>query len=206
LGKRFCGAVEACDGVVKSLIFGAAFGIGQKVEDEVTAYFEHENGMIGHLITATGETPGTNRLEIVGEYGKLIYEGGHLTFYRNRRSMLDQIRNADGAYDRVENWKIEVPYQHHGLPGHSIIIENFVDAIVSGTPLIATAPEGLHSVAINNAIMLSAFENRVIELPLDDDVYKARLEQLIADSQTEKALGQEAESSKQRDSLLKSLN
>ena len=43
-----------------------------EVEDEVTAYFEHENGMIGHFITSTAESPGTNRLEMVGENGKLV--------------------------------------------------------------------------------------------------------------------------------------
>ena len=37
-----------------------------EVEDEVTAYFEYENGMVGHFITSTAETPGTNRLEITG--------------------------------------------------------------------------------------------------------------------------------------------
>lgn len=43
-----------------------------EVEDEVTAYFEHENGMVGHFIVTTAETPGSNRMEIVGEYGKLV--------------------------------------------------------------------------------------------------------------------------------------
>ena len=57
-----------------------------EVEDEVTAYFEHENGMVGHFITTTAESPGTNRLEIVGENGKLVFEDGVITFYMNRRS------------------------------------------------------------------------------------------------------------------------
>ena len=46
-----------------------------EVEDEVTAYFEHENGMIGHFVTSTAESPGSNRLEIVGELGKLVDPG-----------------------------------------------------------------------------------------------------------------------------------
>src|SRR5262249_47188654 len=49
-----------------------------EVEDEVTAYFEHENGMIGHLIVTTAELPGTNRFEIVGENGKLVLEDGKI--------------------------------------------------------------------------------------------------------------------------------
>ena len=38
-----------------------------EVEDEVTGFFEHENGMVGHFVTTTAESPGTNRLEIIGE-------------------------------------------------------------------------------------------------------------------------------------------
>lgn len=58
-------------------------------EDEVTAYLEYENGMIGHLITSTAESPGTNRLETVGEKGKLTFEEDKLIFYRNRTSTLN---------------------------------------------------------------------------------------------------------------------
>ena len=66
-----------------------------EVEDEVTAFFEHENGMVGHFVTTTGESPGTNRLEIVGEQGKLIYEDQKLTFYRNQHSMFEQIEDRN---------------------------------------------------------------------------------------------------------------
>ena len=41
-----------------------------EVEDEVTAFFQHENGMVGHFVTTTAESPGTNRLEIIGENGQ----------------------------------------------------------------------------------------------------------------------------------------
>ena len=69
-----------------------------EVEDEVTGYFEYENGMVGHFITTTAESPGTNRLEIVGERGKLVFEGGKLMFYRNRSSMLDFIQTSPRAF------------------------------------------------------------------------------------------------------------
>ena len=35
------------------------------------------------FITSTGEAPGTNRLEVTGERGKLVYENDRLTFTRN---------------------------------------------------------------------------------------------------------------------------
>src|SRR6185295_16790733 len=47
-----------------------------EVEDEVTAYLEYPNGATGTFVPTTGEAPGTNRLEIVGDRGKLVYENG----------------------------------------------------------------------------------------------------------------------------------
>ena len=158
-----------------------------EVEDEVTAYFEHENGMIGHFITSTAESPGTNRLEIVGERGKLIYEDKRLTLFRNQRSMFEQIEQAAGGFDKVEYERVDIPYEHHGQPGHRFIIENFANAILRGDSLIAPVGEGLNSVMLANAIMLSSFESRTIELPLDEDAYAHKLLSLIATSTFRKA-------------------
>ena len=36
-----------------------------EVEDDVTAYVEYANGATGTFVTTTGDTPGTNRFEIV---------------------------------------------------------------------------------------------------------------------------------------------
>eukprot|EP00329_Picozoa_sp_Boothbay-MS584-11_P004878 47233_4 len=54
-----------------------------EVEDDVTAFMEYPNGATGVFITTTGEAPGTNRLEVVGTKGKLVSEGGVLTFTEN---------------------------------------------------------------------------------------------------------------------------
>jgi predicted dehydrogenase len=158
-----------------------------EVEDEVTAYFEYDNGMVGHFITSTAEAPGTNRLEIVGENGKLIFENGKLTFYRNRVPMFKFIREAIGGFDKIENWVIDVPFTHHGQPGHKLIIENFAHAILTGAALIAPAVEGIHSVTLANAIMLSSFLRQTIDLPFDEDAYAEKLQSLIQNSRFQKA-------------------
>ncbi|MBE2221494.1 MAG: Gfo/Idh/MocA family oxidoreductase, partial [Anaerolineae bacterium] len=142
-----------------------------EVEDEVTGYFEYENGMIGHLITSTAESPGTNRLEIVGEKGKLIFENGELTFYRNRMSSIEYIKTAVSGHKRVENWKIDIPYEHHGQPGHKLIIENFANALLNDEVLVAPAVEGINSLTLGNAIMLSSFQGKPVELPMDAVAY-----------------------------------
>lgn len=159
-----------------------------EVEDEVSAYLAYKNGMIGHLVTSTAESPGTNRLEIVGEKGKLVFENERLTFYRNRYSMFEQIRTSTSGYEPVENWKIEIPYHHHGHPGHQLVIENFASAILYGEKLIAPAVEGIHSLTLGNAIMLSSFLGQPIDLPMDANAYAAKLEDLIQHSRFQKVV------------------
>jgi len=158
------------------------------VEDEVTAYLEYGNGMIGHLLTSTAESPGTNRLEIVGEKGKLVFEDQRLTFHRNRYSMFDQIRESTSGYEPVENWVIEVPYEHHGQPGHKLVIDNFANAIINGDELIAPAVEGIYSLTLGNAIMLSSFQHRPIDIPFDAGTYATKLQDLIQNSRFQKVL------------------
>ena len=152
-----------------------------EVEDEATAYFEHDGGMIGHFITSTGESPGSNILEIAAENGKLVYRDGVLEFYRNEWSSIKQIRESDDGFKAAPYKREPVDFEAKTSHGHEIIIANFADAVLKGTELIAPAAEGLNSVAINNAIILSAHKRRMVELPLDADEYQALLEQYIAE-------------------------
>jgi predicted dehydrogenase len=166
-----------------------------EVEDEVTAYFEYENGMVGHFVTTTAESPGTNRLEIVGELGKLVFEDQKLTFFKNDMSMLEKIKTATGMFEKTTHEVMDVPYDHHGKPGHGIAIENFANAALHGEELIAPGSEGLNSVMIGNAIMQSSFQKSPVEIPIDEDAYAATLEELIKTSnfkKTEKKLGDSA--------------
>jgi len=159
-----------------------------EVEDDVTGYLEYQNGMVGHIITSTAESPGTNRLEIMGEKGKLVFEDGKLTFYHNRYSTFKQIAESQSGYERVENWVIEIPYQHHGESGHRITTENFANAILHGEALIAPAVEGIHSLTLGNAIMLSSFLGHPIDMPFDDEAYADKLQDLIENSRFEKTV------------------
>jgi predicted dehydrogenase len=158
-----------------------------EVEDEVTAYMEHSNGMIGHFITTTGECPGANRLEIVGENGTLVYEKGSLVFYRNRMSMFKYSRETENGFGTVENWETKIPVSHSQPSGHQAVTEKFINSIITkNIDLIAHGTEGLNPVMIANAIMLSSFEERAVRLPLDGKPYEDKLHELIQNSTYEK--------------------
>ena len=69
---------------------------------------------------------------------------------------------------------------------HRGILQNFVDNVLDQTPLLAPATEGIHSVELANAMLLSTFENQSVRMPLDGDRYWRHLEQRIANSSYQK--------------------
>lgn len=150
-----------------------------EVEDEVTAIFEYDNGMLGHFIASTGESPGTNRLEIVGDCGKLVVEGDELALYSNERSSSEHIREA-GKGDKLPVNRELIPFESRQTNQHEWVIANFADAILRGAELIAPAEEGLNSVILNNAIILSAHKNAAVSLPIDAQEYADMLQAYIA--------------------------
>ena len=150
-----------------------------EVEDEVTAFFEHDNGMVGHFIASTGESPGTNRLEIVGDGGKLVYEHDELTLYRNEWASSKHIHTA-GKGSKLPVSREKIPVEARLTNQHEWVIENFADAILKGAELIAPAEEGLNSVILNNAIILSAHKGAAVSLPLDAQEYADLLQAYIA--------------------------
>ncbi len=152
-----------------------------EVEDDVTAYMEFPNGSTGVFITSTGEAPGTNRLEITAERGKLVYENDKIAYTRNETPMSEFSRTSPGAFSRPDTWDVAISAAGHGGQ-HNEILKNFTDAILDGATLLSPAAEGIHSVELANAMLLSAWTDETIALPLDAARYERMLQQKIADS------------------------
>ncbi|MCM3632787.1 Gfo/Idh/MocA family protein [Paenibacillus camelliae] len=152
-----------------------------EVEDDVTAYVEYANGATGLFVTTTGEAPGTNRLEVSGDRGKVVIEDDKLTFWRLRVSEREFNREYKGGFGSPECWKCEIP-----TPGdnsqHIGIMKNWVDAILHGKELIAPGIEGIKGLTISNAMHLSAWTDSWVELPLDEDMFYEKLKERIDNS------------------------
>jgi len=152
-----------------------------EVEDEVTAYLEYPNGATGVFVASTGEAPGTNRLEIAGDRGRLVLEEGKITFLRTEVPVSRFLKECPELFAKPEVWRVEIPAEGKGGQ-HVEITQNFVDAILDGVPLIAPAEEGIHSVELANAMLYSHFTGQTVELPLDAAAYERLLQGLIANS------------------------
>lgn len=156
-----------------------------EVEDSVTAYLEWADGATGVFITATGEAPGTNRLEIAGTRGRLVLENHRLLFTRNEVPMDDFSRSARAGFARPEVWHVEIPFDNAPAQ-HATLTQNFVDAILDRAPLLAPGEEGIRSVELANAMLFSSLRGETLSLPLDGAAYERQLQDLIAHSRSEK--------------------
>jgi len=156
-----------------------------EVEDDVTAYLEYANGSKGVFITTTGESPGTNRLEVTGERGKVVLEGAGIDFTRNEIPMSEFSRGENVGNGRMETWDVHIDIDGRGGQ-HAEILQNFGDAILKGTPLIAPAAEGIRSVELMNSMLYSSINEATVELPLDGAAYETLLQRLIRESEEKK--------------------
>lgn len=156
-----------------------------EVEDNVTAYLEYPNGATGIFITTTGEAPGTNRLEVSAENGKVIVEGGKLTWTRNTIGQSHFLKTDPNSFSRPETWTIDIPCYGNG-DQHNGILQNFINAILFGEALIAPAAEGIHSVELANAMLYSSMTDTTIKMPLSASAYAKHLKTLIAKSKSRK--------------------
>jgi predicted dehydrogenase len=156
-----------------------------EVEDDVTAYVEYENGATGVFITTTGEAPGTNRMEITGDNGKVVMEGGKITFWRNRTPAHIFGKEWKGGFGSPETWQCEIPFKSGGEE-HRGITKDWVQAIVKGTPLLAPAVEGINGVQLSNAMLLSTWLDDWVNIPVDEDLYYEKLQERIKQSTVNK--------------------
>ena len=148
-----------------------------EVEDDVTAMLEYPSGATGVFVTTTGEAPGTNRLEIVGTRGKVVAEDGKLTFIRNEVPMDVQSRTAKAGFSKPEVWTIDIPVNGRGGQ-HAEVMQNFCESVRGKAKLVAPAVEGINSVELANAMLLSAWQGKPVELPVPASTYERKLKAL----------------------------
>ena len=173
------------DRVYARASFGKYYNI--EVEDDVMAYFEYDNGTTGEYITSTGEAPGTNRLEIACDMGKVVIENNRLVFNRNVISEREHNRINKLPFAKPECWECNIPADFSGGPQHVGILENFADALLNGAELLAKGEDGILGLTISNAIHLSAWTGETVDVKhFPDDRFYELLQEKIRNSKVVK--------------------
>lgn len=128
-----------------------------EVEDEVTAFMEYENGMTGVYITSTAETPMTNRIEIACDMGRVIVENNKIIFDKLAMPEPEFNKITKEAFKLLDYETIELDVDSSGGPQHVGIFNDFISAVLHGTPLLSPGLEGINGLTISNAIHYSTW-------------------------------------------------
>ena len=147
------------------------------VDDAVDIQFSYNNGFHGTFISATGEAPGVNRLEIWGSKGRLVIEDGERVF-------LDENAMSTEEFGRVNTEKfasiphtlrqvaLDAPENPYGR-----VFENFARHLLYGDALFADGTDGLRTAQLTNAIYVSGWEEKKVAMPVAAERYEALLQQ-----------------------------
>ena len=146
-----------------------------EVEDDVTAYLEFENGATGVFVTTTGDAPGTNRLELTFEMGKIVCENGKLIFDRLKENEREFCRTSENGFAKPETEHTEI--ETDGMNEQHIgVFKAFADRILNGGPLIAEGREGINGLTLSNAMYLSSWLDKTVDIPFDEDLFLQELD------------------------------
>lgn len=152
-----------------------------EVEDDVTAYLEFANGATGVFVTTTADAPGTNRFEITLERAKLVCENEKLSFYEldvNERVYC--FETTEGFVKPTGHWvELETDGEN---PQHAGVLRAFAGNILRGEPLVARGEEGINGLTLSNAMHLSSWIQRPVTIPLDEELFLEKLNELRATS------------------------
>lgn len=154
-----------------------------EVEDEAFALLEYANGAHGYLYASTTEVPGTQRIEICGDKGKLTLADGGV-----------KLTHIDGSIktftvENTEMWAspkskgVEVTLPERGeFKDHSVITRNFANAILNGETLIAPGTEGINAMELINGMILSGKAGKTVAVPVNRAEFDALNKELQATS------------------------
>jgi predicted dehydrogenase len=145
-----------------------------EVEDDVTAYMEFAGGATGVFVTTTGDAPGTNRLELTFDKAKIVCEHDKLIMDKLKISEREFCKTEKNGFAKPETERIIV--ETDGMnEQHVGVFKAFTNKILHNSPLIADGQEGINGLMLSNAMFLSSWLDKTVELPIDEDLFLEEL-------------------------------
>ena len=152
-----------------------------EVEDDVSVYLEFPNGATGTFIASTGDLPGTNRLEIDCEQGKLVCEDDMIRCWRLNENERDICFTTDNPWYQAETSMFVLKTDRKN-PQHVGVLNAFAAHLLRGEPLVASAEDGIREIELSNAIHLAGWTGEAIRIPADEERFGRMLAEKIAAS------------------------
>jgi predicted dehydrogenase len=145
-----------------------------EVEDDVTAFLDFKSGQSAVIIAGTGEAPGTNRLDISCDRGRIVLEKSQITLHKNREAASAHRRREERGRPLCD---LEVLEFSSPIATSLTLLQNFVASIDGRDEPLAPAREAARAVEVANAILWSSLLGKPLDLPIDG----ARFESVLAD-------------------------
>ncbi len=149
------------------------------VEDAVTALLTFRNGAHGVLAASSGEAPGVNRLELIGDRGSIVCADDAITLKTASVSVAEHCRTTREMFG-MPAFESETLSGLAKVNQHAAVIANFVGSIEGEETLLTPGEAGLGSLQLANAMLLSAWSEGPVTLPIDARAYEKVLQQRIA--------------------------
>ncbi len=150
-----------------------------EAEDTANALLSYAGGAVGTFASSTLE-PGVQRIELVGDRGRIEIVGESIAFERFDPPISEHLASATEMFAApgrtVE--PVELPSGHGD---HRDVHADFAAAVREGREPRVPARDVLCSLEVANAIVVSTHEERAVPLPVDRDAYAALLAELRGD-------------------------
>ena len=140
------------------------------VDDAIDLQLSYDTGFHGTFVSATGEAPGINRLEIWGTKGRLTLEGNRITFAENETDIETFGKENKQAFGRIPFALREEELEGPGNP-YALVLQNFADHICCGIPLFTTGWDGFRQVQLANAVYVSGWSEKKVRVPVRDEEF-----------------------------------
>ena len=171
------------DEVMCTIDYGKYYNI--EVDDDVTAIFRYKSGTVGIYTTSTGEQPGTNRLEISCDMGKLVLENNILTFWENEISEREfNVKNKE-AFPHINCVQKNIEIPADPMQQHCAMLENFAAKVCGeDVELICPISDGINECLLANSMYYSDWQGQKWVSPknFDDEGFYAALMQKVESS------------------------
>lgn len=153
-----------------------------EIDDSVVANLLYPDGFVCSLISSTGETPGTNRLEISGTRGKIVFEKfDELEFYINDVDEHVFSITVDSPRYSLKfgkpTYKKKTERVETNVNAHLLCIQNYINSIINHQTPSASYYDGLACVETINAIYYSDWKGEKVDFPVDSNEFKKLLEE-----------------------------
>ncbi len=140
-----------------------------EVEDLASAILEFENDVQATMQFSTIDYPGYRRMVFRGDKSILIYEDGKVRVAYTKPGIRLGIQESEiwGA-PKCEWEELKIEEREHG---HVAVLRDFARAILEDREPMVTGEEGIKSVEIINAIIMSGVTGKVVTFPIDREAY-----------------------------------